>query len=80
VYDLLTCPPHEPPGLAFTREQWPVYVAGYTMALQMAMKVMELALVRFDMVRRTRRLEAKRRRDEAHSADATPAGETRDRA
>ena len=62
VYDLLTCSPHEPEGRSFTRAEWPVYVAGYQMALRMALKVMDLAIVRFDTVRRTRRLEAKSRR------------------
>lgn len=69
VYDLCTCMPHEPEGKRFTREEWRLYVLGYSTALSMALKVLDLAVVRFETYRRTRRLEAKRRREEER---ATP--------
>jgi len=61
----MTCQPHEPAGKSFSRAEWPVYVLGYQTALEMVLKVIDLAIVRFDTVRRTRRLEAKRRREQA---------------
>lgn len=68
VYDLCTCRPHEPQGRGFTRDEWRVYVQGYMTALTMAMKVLDLAVVRFETYRRTRRLEAKQRREQARRA------------
>jgi hypothetical protein len=47
--------PHEPDDLRLTVEQWPIYVAGYDMALKMALKVMTLAVKRWQLARATRR-------------------------
>jgi len=65
VYDLCVASPHEPADERFTAREFAVYRAGYTMALQMALRVMEAAVRRYSLVTRTRRLEAKRKREQA---------------
>lgn len=64
VYDLTIAHPHVLPAARFTPESYRVYCEGYAMALWMALKVMELAVTRFDTFERTRRLELKRRREQ----------------
>ena len=64
VYDLCAATPHEPPDAKFTAAEFRVYREGYTMALVMALRVMEQAANRFAIFARTRRLETRRRRQQ----------------
>lgn len=65
VFDLATCKPHEPDDARYTAVEYQAYVEGYTLALVMSLKVMELAERRWQIYLRTRRLEARRTRAEA---------------
>lgn len=64
MYDLCTAKPHLPPGARFDELSLRVYSEGYMMALQKALQVMQLAETRWQLVVRTQRLEAKRRREQ----------------
>lgn len=68
VYDLLVAPPHEPDGARFTAEEFAVYRQGYDLALIMALRVMQAAERRFSLYKRTRRLEARKRRSAGDGA------------
>jgi hypothetical protein len=62
VYELMVAKPHEPEGEHFTAPEFLLYRAGYDMALVMALRVMRAAEQRFQLIARTRRLDAARRR------------------
>lgn len=62
MYELCVAKPHVDDGARYTPDEWAIYVAGYDMALQMAMKVLEAGERRWSLYLRTRRLEAKLRR------------------
>lgn len=64
VYDLLVAKPHEPENARFTAEEFVVYRQGYDLALVMALRVMQAAERRFALYKRTRRLEARRKREQ----------------
>ena len=64
VYELSTAPPHEPADARFSAHDFQVYQEGYVMGLLMASRVMEAAVNRFALIGRTRRLEAKRKREQ----------------
>lgn len=64
VYDLTVAMPHEPPDARFTNAEFDLYRQGYDYALVMAMKTMQHAVVRFEMRMRTKRLAAKRKREQ----------------
>lgn len=66
--DLSAARPHERRGRSYTPVEWPTYCEGYYCALTMAMKVLDLAYVRWKLARRTRRAETKRARDRADVA------------
>jgi hypothetical protein len=68
VFDLTTCKPHEPDEARYTAVEYRAYVEGYTLALVMALKVMEFAEERWRMHLRTKRLEAKRQRERDRDA------------
>lgn len=64
VYDLMVARPHEPAGEHFTAAEFHLYRSGYDMALVMALRVMRAAEERYEIVIRTKRIDAaKRRRD-----------------
>lgn len=65
VYELATVEPHEPAGRTIPPADWEAYCAGYVRALQMALKVMELADVRWRLYCRERR---RRRAQELEAA------------
>jgi hypothetical protein len=65
VYDLTTAVPHVPPHVVIAPADWRVFHQGYYWALVMALKVLDAAEVRWSLVQRTRRLEAKRKREDA---------------
>lgn len=62
VYDLMTARPHVPDGARFTEEAWRSYEQGYSHALVMVLKALKATETRFDLVQRTKRLDAKRRK------------------
>ena len=64
VYDLTTTTPHVPPHVVIAPEHWRAFHEGYYWALVMALKVLDAAEVRWALVQRTRRLDAKRRREQ----------------
>jgi len=64
VYDLTTCKPHEPDDARYTAIEYQAYVDGYTLALVMALKVMEFAEERWHMHLRTKRLATKQKREQ----------------
>lgn len=66
VYDLCVAAPHEPADAKFTAEQFRIYRAGYAMALTIALRVMGHAEERYKLVTRTRRLEARKKRQAGH--------------
>jgi hypothetical protein len=55
--------PHEPDDARFTAAEFAVYREGYELALRMALRVVLAADERYRMVTRTRRLEARRRKE-----------------
>ena len=55
-------PPHVPDGARFTEEAWRLYEQGYSHALVMVLKALRETEKRFDMVQRTKRIDAKRRK------------------
>lgn len=61
VYELMTATPHEPPGARYTAEQFALYREGYDYALVMALRTLQAADLRFRLVERTKRLEARRK-------------------
>ncbi|OLB84967.1 MAG: hypothetical protein AUI15_33900 [Actinobacteria bacterium 13_2_20CM_2_66_6] len=63
VYDLTTCTPHERDDARYTAVEYAAYVEGYTLALVMALRVMDFAEERWHMHLRTKRLEAKQKRE-----------------
>jgi len=67
VYDLCTCKPHEPPGRRFTNLEYDLYREGYQFGVLMALRVMEAARERHALYRRTRRLEARKKRHATRS-------------
>lgn len=64
VYDLIVAAPHVPPQERFTPAEFFLYRSGYDMALVMALRVMRAAEERFQLIGRTKRLDAARRRKE----------------
>lgn len=65
MYDLLVAPPHEAPSTRYVGAEFAAYRDGYTWALVMALRVMESAARRHELYRRTKRLDAARRRKAA---------------
>lgn len=63
VYDLMVAPTHVPPDAHFTSVEFHQYRAGYDWALVMALRVMNAAARRYELVVQTKRLDAKRRRE-----------------
>jgi hypothetical protein len=63
VYDLIVAAPHVPADEHFTAVEFHLYRAGYDMALVMALRVMSAAAERHQLIGRTKRLDAKRRRE-----------------
>jgi hypothetical protein len=63
VYDLIVAAPHVRDSEHFTAVEFNLYRAGYDMALVMALRVMGAAAERYQLIVRTKRLEAKRRRE-----------------
>jgi hypothetical protein len=70
VYDLLTCTPHVEGEALMPAAEFEVYRTGYTWALVMALRVMDAAERRYQLVRETKRLEASRRRQAAKDGAA----------
>lgn len=64
VYDLIIAAPHVPTAERFTAAEFFLYRSGYDMALVMALRVMRAAEERFQLIGRTKRLDAARRRKE----------------
>ena len=64
VYDLCVAQPHVAADARYTRAEWAIYVEGYTMALQMALRVLEAGERRWSLYLRTRRLETKLRKEQ----------------
>jgi hypothetical protein len=62
VYDLMVANPHEPDGARFTAADFALYREGYDKALETALRVLRAAGQRFELVDRTRRLEARKKR------------------
>ena len=62
VYDLMVCKPHVAQAARYTPDEWRVYVAGYDEALIVVLRVLWGAAERFKLFARTRRLEARRKR------------------
>jgi hypothetical protein len=62
VYELCVAKPHVDDGARYTAAEWAIYAAGYGTALRMALKVLEAGERRWSLYLRTRRLEAKLRR------------------
>lgn len=54
MYELLTVRPHVREDRAFTRAEYRLYHEGYTMALTMALKVMDLAVDRWKTARKVK--------------------------
>lgn len=59
----MTCTPHVPADAKYTDAEFAIYREGYDHALLMAMKVVTAAEQRFELRERTKRLDAKRRRE-----------------
>lgn len=64
VYELSTVEPAEPEGRKYDATEWRFYSEGYYFALARSLKVMDLAVNRFAMYRRTRQAESRRRNKE----------------
>jgi hypothetical protein len=62
VHDLLVAEPHTRPDAHYTPEQWRYYVEGYHWGLVIVLRVLKATEERFELIRRTRRLEATRKR------------------
>lgn len=62
VYELIVAKPHEPADEHFTAAEFHLYRSGYDMALVMALRVMRAAEERYQLIVRTKRLDAARRR------------------
>lgn len=69
VYELTTIKAIAPDGYRFTAEEWRAYSQGYYFALARSQKVMDLAVVRWKMYRRTRHVETKARNRKARNGD-----------
>lgn len=69
MYDLCTIDAIAPDGYHFTREEWVIYSQGYYFAIARAVKVMDMALVRWKMYRRSRHVETKARNRAAREAE-----------
>lgn len=63
LVDLHTAAPHEPAGARFSAAEFAVYRAGYAHALIVAMKAVDVALLRFELVERSKRLARRAKRD-----------------
>lgn len=61
VYDLMVAKPHEPDEARFTAAEFALYREGYEKALEISLRVLRAAEQRFELVERTRRLEARRK-------------------
>ncbi len=70
VYELTTVDPHVPDDARLAGDDYARYREGYTMALMMALRVIELAERRYQLYVNTRRLEAKRRREQEKASAA----------
>lgn len=66
LYDLMVAPPHEPADARFTAADFALYREGYDHALLVALKAIQSAAQRYELIERTKRLEARRKR--AHGA------------
>src|SRR5437868_15065643 len=64
VYELMVAAPHVPDDVRYTAAEFALYRAGYDWALVMALRVMGAAVQRHELIARTKRIEAKRRRKE----------------
>lgn len=64
VSDLLTAAPHVPDDAHYTAAEFLRYREGYDMALVMTLRTMDAAARRHQLIVQTKRLEAKRRREE----------------
>lgn len=62
MYDLLVAMPHVDADARYDAAEWAIYVAGYTMALTMALRVLDAGVARWSLYLRTRRLETKQRK------------------
>ena len=63
VYDLMVAPTHVPPDARLDPIEFTSYRAGYDWALVMALRVMHAAARRHELIVQTKRLDAKRRRE-----------------
>lgn len=64
VYELMIAKPHEPDDVKHTPEQFAIYRQGYDYALVMALRVMDAAERRYRLRVNTKRLEARRRKEQ----------------
>lgn len=60
--DLMAAQPHEAPDRRYTAAEWELYLEGYDYALLIAMRALEATERRYELIERTKRLEAKRKR------------------
>lgn len=75
VYELLVAKPHEPADARLSAAEFVHYRDGYSWALVMALRVMEAATRRYELVARTKRIDAARRRKEANANRSSSVGE-----
>lgn len=62
VADVMNHKPHEPDGAKFTPAEFDLYRWGWDQALLIVMRALENTVQRYELIERTKRLEAKRRR------------------
>jgi hypothetical protein len=68
VYDLITAAPHVPDDVRLGAVDFAHYRDGYEWALVMALRVMTVAESRYQLIVRTKRIDAARRRKEKATA------------
>lgn len=64
VLDLANAPVHEPEDERLTAAEFALYRAGYAHALHVVQKAIDATMQRFELVERTKRLDARRKRSE----------------
>lgn len=62
VADLMNAQPHDDSDGRYSAAQWEFYRAGYQHALLIVLRALKETELRYEMVERTKRLDAKRRR------------------
>lgn len=65
IDDLTRAVPHERPERRYTVAEWRIYCEGYSWALVMSYKVLDLAYDRWKLARKTRRSTIKQSRNKA---------------